>query len=351
MNDTTELEITEVDVFDDAALEEWYDVSAAAQREGLGDHATVGTLAELRVAVREPSRIKRLVLYGGRVDATLVVAGGLVLGLLDNTERATFACEVDPARRREGHGTAMLAFLEVRAAELGRTLMSTLISWPDKAGSDGVGWAGREFALAHGYRLTLGDVQRELALPVDEALLDELAAEAAQAHADYQLRSWMGAVPDVLALGWETLSSSLMTEAPTGDGEIEPEVADVANLREREAVAVKQGRSVVCTAALTSDGEVAAYTDLAMTCDDDGKAYQWGTLVRSADRGHRLGLAVKVANLRLLQSLGLGAVRVITWNAEVNDHMIAINERLGFVVAARAGEFQKRLAPTDPEQR
>ena len=191
--------------------------------------------------------------------------------------------------------------------------------------------------------MTLGDVRRELQVPVADDILAELAAEAEARHAGYTLHSWVGAVPDRIALGWETLSSSLMTEAPTGDREIEPEVADVANLREREAVADKQGRTRVCTAALTADGEVAAYTDIEVTPHEPGKAYQWGTLVRTSDRGHRLGLAVKVANLRLLQSHGLDVDRVITWNAEVNSHMIEVNERMGFRPVARAGEFQKRL--------
>ena len=44
-----------------------------------------------------------------------------------------------------------------------------------------------------------------------------------------------------------------------------------------------------------------AYTDLAATEHEPERAYQWGTLVRPDHRGHRLGLAVKVANLRLLQ--------------------------------------------------
>ena len=30
-----------------------------------------------------------------------------------------------------------------------------------------------------------------------------------------------------------------------------------------------------------------------------------------------------------------------TWNAEVNEHMIGINERLGFRPVERMGEFQK----------
>ena len=340
---TTQLEITEIDVHDDATFGEWYAVSAAALREGLDDLATVWSEAELAVMVREPSRSRRFHVYAGRVDGALVAVGAHVLTLLDNLQSATLEVGVAPAQRRRGYGGAMLDFLETRGLELGRPLLATNLSWPDEHGSEGAGWPGREFALARGYRLTLGDVQRELVLPVDDARLGELAAEAAERHAGYTIRSWVGAVPDRLALGWETLSSSLMTEAPTGEKEIEPEDIDVANLREREAVAAKQGRTVCCTAAVTRDGEVAAYSDLAFTPHEVGKAYQWGTLVRREDRGHRLGLAVKVANLRLLQSLGLGAERLVTWNAEVNEHMIGINERLGFQPVARAGEFQRRL--------
>ncbi|MGA8257466.1 MAG: GNAT family N-acetyltransferase [Nocardioides sp.] len=342
--------ITEVDVHDDTALREWYDVVVAAEREGLDDLATVWTFPEVQVMMREPSRLRERHVFVGRagaVDGPVVASGSVVFFLQDNPTKANFLVCVHPDQRRRGHGAAMLGSMERAALAAGRSLMSTEINWPESFGSDADNWPGREFARKHGYPLTLGEVQRELAIPVDAALLDALASEAATAHEGYEVRSWVGPVPDELALGWETLASSLMTEAPMGDGEHEPEVVDVANLREHEALTAKQGRTMCCAVALTAEGEVAAYTDLAVTPHESGKAYQWGTLVRGSDRGHRLGLAVKVANIRLLQSLDLGVVRVVTWNAEVNDHMIAINERLGFAVVARAGEFQKRLAPRD----
>lgn len=343
MNQAHQLEITEIDVHDDAILEQWYRTSSAALREGLGDLATVWTLAELKVSVREPSRVRQMHLYVGREAGEVVVAGGLALPLQDNLESATVTAEVRPEAWRRGHGSAMLYFVEAQARERGRLLLDHGIDWPSSFGADGTGWPARDFAVSHGYRMTLGDVRRDLQVPVADEVLADLAAEAATRHAGYTVKSWVGAVPDQLALGWETLASSLVTEAPTGDREVEPETADVANLRERESVAAKQGRVRVCTAALADGGEVAAYTDIEVTPHEPGKAYQWGTLVRTDDRGHRLGMAVKVANLRLLQSLGLGVERVITWNAEVNSHMIAVNERLGFKPVARAGEFQKRL--------
>jgi hypothetical protein len=86
---------------------------------------------------------------------------------------------------------------------------------------------------------------------------------------------------------------------------------------------------------------VVAYTMIQV--DRAGRAFQWGTLVRGADRGHRLGLAVKVANHRMLQDRRPDLRRVSTYNAEVNAHMVAVNELLGFRPVERLGEFQRRL--------
>jgi RimJ/RimL family protein N-acetyltransferase len=88
---------------------------------------------------------------------------------------------------------------------------------------------------------------------------------------------------------------------------------------------------------------VVAYSDLATTVHEPGRAYQWGTLVAPAHRGHRLGVAVKVANLRLLGSERPDVTRVTTYNAEVNTHMVGVNEALGFRPVARLGDFQKKL--------
>ncbi len=186
-------------------------------------------------------------------------------------------------------------------------------------------------------------MQRELTLPVAAGVLDRLAGEAARAHAAYTLRSWAGPVPDDLLRGWAELTSSLATEAPTGDLDLEPEAVSTEAVREREATIARQGRTKYNTVALDADGVVVAYTDLATTVHEPGRAYQWGTLVRRDHRGHRLGVAVKVANLRLLERERPDVRRLTTYNAEVNAHMIGVNEAMGFVPVARLGDFQKRL--------
>ncbi|WP_109508040.1 GNAT family N-acetyltransferase [Nocardioides speluncae] len=337
------MEIVEVDPFDDEAFEAWYATQRAADVFGREETATPWHLEEARVAARTPNRGRWHGRYAGIKDGVVVVSGEVETPLLDNLDQAELQVYTHPEHRRQGHGSAMLGHLEAVAADRGRTLFGANSAWPYDAPVDGVGTSGGEFLAARGYKFGLGDVQRMLPLPVADALLDELAADAASHHAAYTLTSWVGQIPDELAQGWTELSASLMTEAPLGEMERDEEIPDVDLARELEEIALQQGRTKYNTVAQDADGEVVAYTDIAVSSHDTGNAFQWGTLVRRDHRGHRLGLAVKVANLKLLQSERDDVRRVITWNAEVNGHMIGVNERLGFRPTERFGEFQKRI--------
>jgi hypothetical protein len=237
----------------------------------------------------------------------------------------------------------MLAHVEAAAAAAGRTRLTTEGRWAYEHGTHGTGSRDVAIARAAGFALGLSDVQRWLDLPVADRVLDGLTAEAAARHAGYELRAWVGAVPDDLVESWVELDGSLTTEAPMGDLEHEAMHADVARLREVEASTALQQRLAYHAVALDPAGAtVVAYSNIMMGAAST-TAYQWGTLVRRDHRGHRLGLAVKVANQRLLQRERPDARRVSTWNAEVNQHMIGVNEQLGFRPVSRMGEFQKRL--------
>ena len=60
-------------------------------------------------------------------------------------------------------------------------------------------------------------------------------------------------------------------------------------------------------------------------------------------RGHRLGLAMKLATHRRLAELFPSCAYVETGNAGVNAAMNAVNERLGYRVVERCLDVQKRL--------
>ena len=339
----SDLVIEAVDPHDAVAVDGFHRVYLAAELATGPGIASPWMRDEVRVMLQERGR-RAVDAFVARAGKRVVAAGFVAMPLWDNLDSVDLAVYVAPEDRRRGHGSTLLAVLEEEVRGRGRTLVNAEATWAYDRGPDGAGEAGPEFARACGYALGLSDVKRRLALPVDDALLDALAEEAAPHHAAYTLRSWVGPVPDDLAEGWVRLTSTLMTEAPTGELEREPETAEVALLRAGEAMTAKQGRTKYNTVALDTIGDVVAYTDIATTVHEPGKAYQWGTLVRKDARGHRLGLAVKVANHRLLQRERSDLRELTTYNAEVNRHMVAVNERLGFVPVARLGEFQKRLA-------
>ncbi|HYG93526.1 MAG TPA: GNAT family N-acetyltransferase [Nocardioides sp.] len=341
----TELEVREVDVHDDDAVAAWLHVVNTADRHERGEHSTPWRLPELLAGLREPTKHRRHHLFVGVADDRVVASGGLGLPLLDNLSAADIEVSVLPDLRRRGYGTRMLEVLESRARQEGRTRFDSEVGYRYELPSDGAGVPGVEFGKRHGYGFGIGDVQRELPLPVDEALLAEIAGEAAPYHSDYELRTFTTPFPEEHLRSYLELSSRLNTEAPTGDNEYEDEAVDLEAFRMHEARLRKQDRLAWHTVALDREGTVVGYTDLVVPEHDPDFVMQWGTLVDRTHRGHRLGLAVKIANLRAVQAAHVAdGRRLVTWNAEVNDHMIGINERLGFRAVARGGELQKKIA-------
>jgi hypothetical protein len=75
---------------------------------------------------------------------------------------------------------------------------------------------------------------------------------------------------------------------------------------------------------------------------------EWGlqdlTAVARPHRGHRLGLLVKVAMLELLADREPQLARIFTGNADSNEHMIAINNDLGFGVVDEWPCFEVGIA-------
>ena len=245
----------------------------------------------------------------------------------------------------------MLEHLTAVAVAHGRSTLNADAAWAYDAPGDGAGTPNADFLTRHGFAFSLGDVKRVLDLPVDDALLARLADEAASHHEDYTLRHFVGPVPEDIIDAFGDLVGSLITEAPMGDLDFEPEVFDATRIRADEKVFEASGRTKYTTVAMAPDGSLVAYSELAVPTYDPEHAYQWGTLVRPGHRGHRLGLATKVHNLRRFQEPESGRLRLFTYNAEVNTHMIGVNDAMGFRPVQRLGEFQKSSEPRAAGQR
>ena len=140
------------------------------------------------------------------------------------------------------------------------------------------------------------------------------------------------------------LFNQLALDAPTGDIEFEAEAMTPEDFAIRRAKVKEMGRTVYETVAIDSSGAAVAHSTLAVSAANPRDVWQWGALVRRDARGHRLGLAVKAANLRALQRGHPETEAVYTTNSEDNDAMVAINVRMGFRPVELLAEYQRKLA-------
>ncbi len=339
----SELVIERLDPNDPDAMAAWhatYLASNVHQRE----HATPWQLEEIRAQLRaEDNPGSRALAWSGRVDGQVLVVGALDLPLMDNLTQAYVEVNTLPSQRNRGLGSAMLEHLIGEAERHGRTVLNTEAAYPYDGPADGAGHAYADFLTHRGFTFGLGDVQRVLDLPADERMLQGLVDEATPYHPGYQIRQFTGPVPDDILDSFGRLIGSLMTEAPTGELEVEGEVFDADRIRADEKVFEESGRTKYTTVAIAPDGTVAAYSELVVPRYDPGRVFQWGTLAHPEHRGHRLGLATKARNLLWLQRERDDLRVLTTYNAEVNSHMIGVNERMGFRPVERLGEFQRKL--------
>ena len=334
----SDLEIRPVDPRDEADMDGFQEVYAAAER---AEDPEVGLYSrEDAIAMLTSGTGELFDGFGAFLDGRMVGESILMGSTRDNLEVAQALLWVDPDHRRRGYGTRLLSHLEEHARAAGRSILRAQARVG--AGLDG----NRIFAERHGWSLAMTEIERRLPLPVDPALVDRLAGEAAPHHVGYDVLPVLGPVPAELRSSYVDLRNLLVVEMPHGDLELEAardtvEVLDALD-RERE----EAGRTSVSAVAVR-DGRVVAYADASVPGGDARHVDQYGTLVHPDHRGHRLGMAVKCAQLRLLAERFPERAYVQTSNAELNAHMVAINVALGFEIHQVWGEFEKRM-PTGP---
>ena len=141
------------------------------------------------------------------------------------------------------------------------------------------------------------------------------------------------------------LAGRLVTAAPTGELGLEAEHWIChSGPRESERETIDRGRIRAATGArLIGSGRLVASTEIVVPRSQPQIGYQWGTLVDPEHRGHRLGLLIKIANLRLLEHELAGVEAVETWTATENTHMVAINKAIGFRPVERFGAWEVKI--------
>jgi GNAT superfamily N-acetyltransferase len=331
--------IEQVDAFDDVAFAEWFrpfrasELSVWPQEPGWTEH-------ELRVLYRDTSE-NDMVIAVARND------GGLSIGCLDvslpkreSLQNAYILLAVDPAYQRQGVGRALLEHGEEIARQSGR---ERVLGRTDEPVQDGKPRSWR-FAEAAGYRAGRVDARRELRLPPAPGVLDALEAEALPFATDYDIVTWTGSCPDALTAGRIELGRILSADAPHGSLDYEEEVWDLERLGNWERNVNEMGRDLLAAGAIErSSGAMVGFTEIGLPRDQQSVAYQFDTVVAPGQRGHRLGMLLKIANMRALVEHSPQTQRTLTWNATENDPMIRVNEAMGFQLVGLTVGWQKDL--------
>ncbi|HET7691421.1 MAG TPA: GNAT family N-acetyltransferase [Nocardioidaceae bacterium] len=277
----------------------------------------------------EPPRI-----FVGEEDGEVLVWGQLDLPERDNTHLAWTGVLVALEHRRRGLGSQMFEHLEAVSRAAGRTSIG-IDGW-ESEGALG-------FAAHFGLERKSQSIQRRMYVDkVDRELLAKQLEEARSASAGYELLRVFGATPDEMVDEVVEITAAI-NDAPTDDLDIEDEVFSAERLRDYEETSLAVGRLYTIYARHRETGRLAGKTIVQVELERPHIGHQHDTSVVSAHRGHRLGMLLKASMVEWLAEEEPQLELIDTWNAESNDHMIGVNEQLGYEIQGRNLEFQRDL--------
>ncbi len=326
MGGETHVEVVACADLDDGAIDALAELlSTTSVVRSEGDPA----ISALQLAVDErvdPSWVRRTraLAWGGNGE----LLGSSMVELedrADNRHLAWVEVDVDPAARRRGIGSDLLAVILPPAIADGRRLCMS--GTPE-------GGPGSAFAAAIG--LEVGQREHRNRVRTTDLPRDELLrwVEEAQTEATgYELVAVDGPLSDGLLEPYAE-AVAVMNDAPIDALELEDFTYSVDELRSaQEAVARRGTQRWTVLAEHRESGAIAGLTELFIPAHDTWLVEQGDTGVLAPHRGHGLGRWLKAVNaLRLLDERPDVEV-VQTWNASTNPHMLAINHAMGFQAA------------------
>lgn len=317
-----------------------------------GDEDESITADEL-LPVFRPDRYELRFVWLVVLDGETVGRIGVDVPLEEGSKVAFWRIELLRKVWGRGIGTAGYALVEDTAGEHGRTVLQSWAMHPDAPGPrleppTGFGSVPRDAAARfyerHGYTLEQVERKSALVLAGAGARLSALRDSARAASAGYRVVSWFAPTPPEYVDGYAWMKSRMITDAPAAAMEFDEEVWDAARLARHDAMYTDAGRTLQVTAAQhIESGELVAFNELVIGKDRTAATSQEDTLVLREHRGHRLGMLVKCEGLLAWRDVAPQSPRVLTYNAEENRPMLAINETIGFVPVAYNGAWKKVL--------
>lgn len=298
----------------------------------------------------EPKRM-----FAARLDGRLVARGVYETRTDEAADTVWLMAEVLQDARGKGVGEALAQHLERLALAEGKTRAIVYApSWksggiriPSPTGFGSVPAGTPEVRLLQGLGYTLEQVERgsRLTLPLEGGALQSAYDTAfAAAGPDYRVHTWAGPTPTEWREDIAHLLTRMSTDAPTAGLEEPEDPWTVERLLEDEAKEAESPRtSVVAAVEHVPSGALVGFTEMTVPAEAERSVGQEDTIVLREHRGHRLGMLLKAANVLWLEQVSPGHPSVITYNAEENRHMLAVNEALGFVPFVYEGAWRKDL--------
>jgi len=291
---------------------------------------------------------------GTGAGAGRIVARGDYERESSDTETAWLRVDVLPEFRNRGIGTALASLLEATSEADGcrnQIVYAVSADAPGERLTAPTGFGSLplrnpevRFLLRRSYRLEQVERGSRLALPAAQERVGRLLREAEEhAGRDYDIAQWEGITPARWRTDMAWLYERMSTDAPTAGLEEPQEFWHPDRLLETQSLAEAGPRTMYTTAVVHRESrKLVGFTELSAPAETHRPVHQEDTLVLREHRGHRLGLLLKAWNLENLQRNDPGHPSVITFNAEENRHMLAINEALGFEPIGYEGGWRRR---------
>jgi GNAT superfamily N-acetyltransferase len=337
------MEVWPLDPADEDALAAWHAVLHAVEQDDWPDR-TGYSLRDVRAFAQHRGASRRIVqLAAGERGGRIVGVGVMDVPLRDNLHSAEVIVGVHPEHRRQGAGRAIVTRMAELAAAEGRRSLNGIVDVPVAVAET---HPGAPFARSVGFEATLPGNSRYLRVPLDPNRADELRAVVRGARdADaYRTLTWVAPWPADFVEDHCELQRRMSTDEPPGDGDKEEEVWDRQRINEEDELLEARGVwKLTAVAQHVGSGRLVAFSELLMAPDAPAEAWQLATIVHPDHRGHRLGLAVKMANVDALADEAPEVRRIMTGNASVNAPMIAVNDMMGFEIAGAGWFWQKHL--------
>lgn len=319
---------------------------------------------------------ERVVLLGAYQDDRLVGRAEIRLPLVVHTRTALALVTVDPEAEAGGVGAELISAAEQVAGAEARRRVAIQSEHPgpgDLQGDGRIGsptgsmaqvrpedWltasdgSGRlplsnrqtRFAQRAGYGLrTVSDVSR-LRVPLEEDEIARLTLEvlASDGAGDYRVHTWQDEAPEQWLDTLARLHARIPSDSFAGPEVWDPEPWDAERVRRTEALRREDGdRSLMAVMEHIPTAELVGMTEVVIPQPHRGAGLQDETVVLREHRGRRLGLRLKLENLRQIARAAPEVDAIFVWTHSGNTRMNWVNRRLGAEVVGRSAVWEREI--------